>query len=169
MTTGIVIFLLSASLVAAPQAAPDLAQTSLRTHQRSVVAASDPGFDLIRATSRSVTQSHSPSRGLAVHENSRPRHRRIRRAAARAVERRLLLIAPKSRLLVRFVDRTTGVVKRNVVARCTRLRGRHRQRVAVYVCRVWQHPRAPSTGVTVRCRTKHNRLLVTAYRRPRRR
>jgi len=168
MTTGIVIFLLSASLVVAPQAAPEVAQTSLRANQGWVAAASDRGFDL-RATSRSLTQSHSPSRGLAVHESSRPRHRRIRRAAARAVERRLLLIAPKSRLLVRFVDRTTGVVKRNVVARCARLRGRHRQRVAVYVCRVWQHPRAPSTGVTVRCRTKHKRLLVTAYRRPRRR
>lgn len=167
MTTGILVFLLSASLLVAPhQTAPEHAQTPLRAHQPALVAASDPGSDLTRATG--VTESHSPSRRLAVHQATRPRHRSARRAAERAVERRLLQIAPESRLLVRFVDRTTGVVKRNVVARCARLRRRHRHSVVVFVCRVWQHPRAPSSGVRVRCRTKDKRFLVTAYRRARR-
>jgi hypothetical protein len=169
MTTGILVFLLSASLLVAPhQTAPEHAQTPLRAQQRALVAASDLGSDLTRAAGRSVTESQSPARRLAVRESERPRHRSARRAAERAVERRLLQIAPESRLLVRFVDRTTGVVKRNVVARCARLRRRHRHSVVVFVCRVWQHPRAPSSGVRVRCRTKNKRFLVTAYRRARR-
>lgn len=95
------------------------------------------------------------------------RHRRIYRAAARAVERRLLVVAPRTGLLARFVDRSTGLVKLNVTAHCRLKQRPHRH--SVYLCRVWRQPRQPSSGVRVLCRTKHKRFVVTAYRRRRRR
>ena len=96
------------------------------------------------------------------------RHR-VYRAAARAVERRLLLVAPRSKLLARFVDRSTGLVERNVAARCHLVRRPARYRHSVYLCRVWRQPRLPSSGVKVRCRTKHKRFVVMAARRSHRR
>lgn len=90
--------------------------------------------------------------------------RHVHSAAARAVEHRLLLVAPRTRLLARFVDRSTGLVRLNVTAHCE-LMPRHRARHSVYLCRVWQQPRLPSTGTEVRCRTKHKRFVVMAYRR----
>lgn len=94
-----------------------------------------------------------------------PPHRHMYRAAARAVERRLLLAAPRTKLLARFVDRSTGLVRRNVTAHCQLMR-RHRGRRSAYLCRVWQQPRLPASGVKVLCRTKHKRFVVIAYRRP---
>lgn len=94
--------------------------------------------------------------------------RRHHRAAARAVERRLLLIAPRSRFLARFVDRSMGLVKRNVAARCARVWGRHHhRRLPRFICRVWAQPRSPSSGVALVCHTKHSEFRVTAYHRHR--
>ena len=95
--------------------------------------------------------------------------RRSHRAAARAVERRLLLVAPRSRLLARFVDHATGLVKRNVATRCARVWGRQHRRLPRFVCRVWLQPRSPSSGVAVVCHTKHGHFRVTAYHRRHRR
>jgi hypothetical protein len=85
----------------------------------------------------------------------------VYRAAARAVERRLLLVAPRSRLLARFVDRSTGLVKLNVTAHCQLKRRPHRP--SIYLCRVWRQPRRPSSGIRVLCRTKHKRFVVKPY------
>lgn len=89
-------------------------------------------------------------------------------ATARTVERKLLLAASHSRLLARYVDHSTGLVKRNVTARCARVRGRHHRPLPRFVCRVWLQPRSPSTGTAVVCHTKHKRFWVTAYRHRRR-
>lgn len=115
----------------------------------------------------SVRQLAVQTAGAAAMSRARPRHRGVYRAAARAVERRLLLVAPRHRMLARFVDRSTGLVKLNVTAHCGLNRRPHRQ--SVYLCRVWQQPRQPSSGMRVVCRTKHKRFVVTAYRRRRRR
>lgn len=129
-----------------------------------------------RAAPHAVSTPRTSVRQLAVQtagaaamrtSRARPRHRRIYRAAARAVERRLLLVAPRHRMLARFVDRSTGLVKLNVTAHCQLKRRPHRH--SVYLCRVWQQPRQPSSGMRVVCRTKHKRFVVTAYRRHRRR
>jgi hypothetical protein len=68
-------------------------------------------------------------------------------------------------LLARFVDHSTGLVKVNVATHCTLMRNRHRYRRSIYLCRVWQQPRAPSSGMKVLCRTKAKRFVVMAYRR----
>jgi hypothetical protein len=91
-------------------------------------------------------------------------------ANARATERKLLLYAPRSKVLRRFVDRATGLVKRNVAANCTRLRGHHpRYRHRHFFCRVWMQPRSSLTGVAVICFTKHHAFRVTKYHHRRRR
>jgi len=88
--------------------------------------------------------------------------------AARATERKLLLLAPRWTVLRRFVDRTTGLVKRNVAAHCGRLQsGAFRHRLGRFACRVWTQPRSPFSGVAVICNTRHHGFRVTAY--PRRR
>jgi hypothetical protein len=114
-----------------------------------------------------VRNARSTAAATATASTAGGRHRRIHRAAARAVERRLLVVAPHTRLLARFVDRSTDLVKLNVTAHC-RLKQRP-QRHSIYLCRVWRQPRQPSSGVRVLCRTKHKRFVVTAYRRRRRR
>lgn len=101
---------------------------------------------------------------MATTAHTRRRRRHVSGAAARAVERRLLLVASRSKLLARFVDRSTGLVQRNVTARCELRRARQR-RPSVYVCRVWRQPRLPSSGTRVLCRTRHKRFVVMAYRR----
>lgn len=88
-------------------------------------------------------------------------------AAARATERKLLLLAPRKKLLRRFVDGTTGLVKRNVTAHCRRYHGKPALRyLHRFLCRVWVQPRLPSSGVAVVCRTgRHHVFHVTAYHR----
>jgi hypothetical protein len=89
--------------------------------------------------------------------------------AARATERKLLLLAPRHRLLRRFVDRTTGLVKRNVAAHCGRYRGHVHHQRQHFLCRVWVQPRPSSSGVAVICHTTaHHVFKVSAYE-PRRR
>jgi hypothetical protein len=96
--------------------------------------------------------------------------RRSSGAVARAIERKLLLLAPRERLLRRFVDQTTGLVKRNVTAHCTRFHGRPlRYRRHRFICRVWLQPRRPSSGVVVVCHTAHHGFWVSAYHRRHRR
>ena len=103
---------------------------------------------------------------------TRTTRRRLPHAAARAVERRLLIVASRTRLLARFVDRSTGLVKRNVAAHCKLIRRRHqlrhRHRRSVYLCQVWQQPHPPLSGLKVKvlCPTKHKRFVVVPYRRP---
>ena len=90
-----------------------------------------------------------------------------RRRQAAAVERRLLLVGPQRRLLAHFVDRSDGFFKRNVSAHCELMHLRRGRRHAVYLCRVWQPPNLPSSGVKVLCQEKHKRFVVMAYpRRP---
>jgi len=85
-------------------------------------------------------------------------------ATARAVERRLLLFAPRATFLRRFVDRTTGLVKRNVTAHCYRFRGKHyRHTLGRFFCRIWLQPRSRLSGVAVICHTRHHRFRVTVY------
>jgi hypothetical protein len=94
--------------------------------------------------------------------------RRRRHAVARAVERRLLVVASRTRLLARFVDRSTGSLESNVSAHCDLISRRYqRQRRFVYLCQVWQHPDPASSGVKVRvlCPIKHKRFVVMAYHR----
>jgi hypothetical protein len=89
-----------------------------------------------------------------------------RRAAARATERKLLLLAPRERLLRRFVDRTTGLVKRNVAAQCTRVWGKHpRHALHRFVCQVWMQPRSPLSGIAVVCHRAHHGFWLSAYHR----
>jgi hypothetical protein len=107
------------------------------------------------------------SAGAETATRTAVRRRHVYGAAARAVERRLLLVAPRSKLLARFVDRSTGLVKLNVTAHCALRLRPHRH--SVYLCRVWRQPRRPSSGIKVLCRTKHKRFVVMAYRRHRRR
>lgn len=120
----------------------------------------------VRAPSRVDAKDTPRGRQLAARKR-RPNHRRTLRVAERAVERTLLRIAPHTRPLARFVDHTTGLVKRNVAARCRRLRKGGRHRAARFLCRVWQAPRRPMSGVAVIYRTRRHRVVVTAYR-PRR-
>lgn len=115
----------------------------------------------------SVRIAHRSAAGVVSTRTTRPR-RRSHRAAARAIERKLLLYAPRTRLLARFVDRSLGLVKRNVAAHCTRVWGRHHRRLPRFRCRVWLQPRSPSTGVAVVCHTRHKQFRVTAYHRRRR-
>lgn len=96
----------------------------------------------------------------------RTRQRRHLHAAARAVERRLLLVASRTKFLAHFVDQSTGLVKRNVTARCKLVHRRQGRRHSVYFCRVWRHPRPPSSGAKVLCRNIHKRFVVMAYHRP---
>jgi hypothetical protein len=110
-----------------------------------------------------VEDAHQVGARDAAARTTVRRRRHVYRAAARAVERKLLSVAPRSRLLARFVDRSTGLVKLNVTAHCELMRGRHR-RHSVYLCRVWRQPHRPSSGIRVRCRTKHKRFVVLAYR-----
>lgn len=139
------------------------------THKALQVAPPRPRLQHVvaaEATGRIGLVEDAPQVGAkeaAAHRTVRRRHH-LYRAAARAVERRLLLVAPKSRLLARFVNRSTGLVKLNVTAHCELIRGRHR-RPSVYVCRVWRQPHPPTSGIRVRCRTKHNRFVVLAYHR----
>ena len=88
--------------------------------------------------------------------------RRFSPAAARAVERKLLLLAPRHKLLRRFVDRATGLVRRNVAAHCARYLG-HRPRLRRYLCRVWVQPRSQLSGVAVLCHTAHHSFWLTRY------
>lgn len=116
--------------------------------------------------------ANAPQRVVEKVVVSRTRRRRRPHAAARAVERRLLIVASRTRLLARFVDRSTGLVKRNVAAHCKLIRRghqrRHRHRRSVYLCQVWQQPHPPASGVKVNvlCPTEHKRFVVVAYRRP---
>jgi hypothetical protein len=88
----------------------------------------------------------------------------------RAIERKLLLFAPGKRALRRFVDSTTGLVKQNVAARCTRLRGTHHRHMRHrFLCRVWRQPKPASSGISVVCFTKHHVFRVTPYHRRHRR
>lgn len=119
-----------------------------------------------RPTMASARQAQKVVAKASATRATRASRRHVYRAAARAVEHRLLLVAPRTRLLVRFVDRSTGLVRRNVTAHCELMPRRHRGRPSVYLCRVWQQPRQPSTGTKVLCRTKHKRFVVMAYRRP---
>lgn len=120
------------------------------------------------APSAAASPARTTQRALAAHTAAHATHHRVHRAAAHAVERRLLLVAPRTRLLKRFVDRKTGLVRRNVTARCQLMPRRAGRRHSVYLCRVWRQPRLPSSGIKVRCRTKHKRFVVTANRRGRR-
>lgn len=113
--------------------------------------------------------AHAGGAGSPAKRTLASRRRHTYGAAARAVEHRLLLVAARSRWLARFVDRSTGLVKLNVTAHCQLIRGLHRPRPSVYLCRVWRQPRLPSSGVRVLCRTKHKRFVVMAYRRRHRR
>lgn len=102
-----------------------------------------------------------------VAKASAGRSRRMRRRQAAAVERRLLLVGPQRRLLAHFVDRSDGFFKRNVSAHCELMHLRRGRRHAVYLCRVWQPPNLPSSGMKVLCQEKHKRFVVMAYpRRP---
>lgn len=87
-------------------------------------------------------------------------------AAARAIERKLLLLAPGKKALRRFVDRTTGVVRQNVAAHCTRYHGKRFQHIhRRFLCHVWTQPRPPSSGIAVLCFTKRHVFRVTPYHR----
>jgi len=119
------------------------------------------------AAASPLAPARATQSAMATHTAAHATRHRASRAAAHAVERRLLLVAPRTKLLARFVDRTTGLVKRNVTARCRLMHRRARHRHSVYLCRVWRQPRLPSSGVKVRCRTKHKRFVVTADRRRR--
>lgn len=101
---------------------------------------------------------------------ARQLQRRQAAAAARSAERKLLLLAPGKRALRRFVDQTTGLVKRNVAAHCTRLRGKlFRHKLPRFVCRVWTQPASPSSGISVVAYTKHHAFRVKPYHRRHRR
>lgn len=104
------------------------------------------------ADSRAATSSSSQKKSPRPH-----------RAAARSIERKLLLITARSPLLTRFVDRSTGLVDRNVAARCARMWGRDHRRLPRFLCRVWAQPRRPASGVAVVCHTQHRQFRVTAY------
>jgi hypothetical protein len=97
--------------------------------------------------------------------------RRRRYPGDAAVESRLLSEASRTKLLARFVDRSTGLVKTNVSAHCALISRRYqRQRRFVSLCQVWQQPDLPSSGVKVRVLTptKHKPFVVMAYRRSQR-
>jgi hypothetical protein len=88
----------------------------------------------------------------------------------RTIERKLLLFAPGKKALRRFIDRTTGLVKQNVAARCTRLRATHHRHMRHrFLCRVWRQPKPASSGISVVCFTKHHVFRVTPYHRRHRR
>src|SRR4249919_1628653 len=59
-----------------------------------------------------ATLSLYPRRNGSALAASTRKPRRSSGVAARTTERKLLLLAPQHRLLRRFVDRTTGLVKR---------------------------------------------------------
>jgi hypothetical protein len=148
-------------------AAGSLGQAGTSTHEAARVI-SPPAAPSIAAPAKAPTHrpaTHFDVRAMTAH-GRRARHKHVHGAAARAVEHRLLLVASRSKLLARFVDRTTGLVKRNVTAHCELMRHRRPSR---YACDVWQQPRPASSGVTVICRTRHKRFLVMAPRRHHRR
>src|SRR5690348_14099282 len=106
-----------------------------------------PSGPLAHGASPMVRAAHKATATATTSHRVRRRH--VSGAAARAVERRLLLVASRSKLLARFVDKSTGLVQRNVTARCQLRRGLPRRRPSVYVCRVWRQPRLPSSGTRV--------------------
>lgn len=149
---GILTLCLAAGLVAPFRlAALPIAQTRLVSER---LGAETP----LRSTKLA---RHAVTTASARHSRRTP----PRHAAARAVERRLLLVASRTHLLGRFVDRATGLVKRNVTAHCKLVHRRQGRRHSVYLCQVWQHPRPPSSGARVLCRDSHKRFVVMAYRR----
>jgi hypothetical protein len=111
----------------------------------------------------SGTNTRTIARVRLVATHKRPRHRRSLAAADRAVERELLRFATHSKLFARFVDPETKLVKRNVAARCDRLRKGNRHRAVLFFCRVWQAPARPSGGVTVLYRSRRHHVVVTRY------
>jgi hypothetical protein len=146
--------------------AGSLGQAGTSTHAAARVV-SPPAAPSVAAPATAPSRrpgTHYDVRYTTAH-GTRARHKHVHGAAARAVEHRLLLVASRSKLLARFVDRTTGLVKRNVTAHCELMRHRRPSR---YACEVWQQPRPSSSGVTVICRTsRHKRFLVMAPRRRR--
>jgi hypothetical protein len=114
------------------------------------------------ATAAPSVYASRDGRSFAFAAHKAQRHSGV---AARATERELLLLAPRHRLLRRFVDPETGLVKRNVAAHCSRFRGygrrHHRQR---FLCRVWIQPRSPLGHVAVVCHTTaHHVFRLSAY------
>jgi hypothetical protein len=119
--------------------------------------------------------AHAPAAGLSLYPTrdgwtgaavaTAARAARARAGtAARATERKLLLVAPHVKQLRRFIDQTTGLVKTNVTAHCAHVPAQRRwHRHAHFLCRVWTQPRPSSTGVRVNCRVRHHVFRVTAY------
>ena len=141
----------------------------IRSQHHRATPSAPSGHRIAVASARPLDSLQGARKGAAAvitTRNKRSR-RRSHRAAARVIERKLLLVAPRSRLLARFVDRSTELVKRNVAARCTRLRGRHHRKLPRFICHVWLQPRSPASGVAVVCHTKHRQFWVTAYGRRR--
>lgn len=128
-----------------------------------------PPIAEIRAAISPDSIRNADSHAATVSSPHRKSARRPHRAAARSIERKLLLIAPRSPLLARFVNRSTGLVDRNVATRCARMWGRNHRRLPRFLCRVWTQPRLPASGVAVVCHTKHRQFRVTAYHPHRRR
>jgi hypothetical protein len=130
----------------------------------TLLAPSHGSLGITRSAPLPVRASGAPPATLAAHKV-----RRHSGAAARATERKLLLLAPRHRVLRRFVDRATGLVKRNVAAHCSRFRGHVRHRRQHFLCRVWVQPRPSSSGVSVVCHTTvHHVFRVSAYEHRRR-
>jgi len=150
-------WLVVASLLAAPLGSTNhfasrITTTHLRTQALGAVR---------NAQRKPLTVSRRAVAKASVRSTTRMRRRQ---AAAAAVERRLLLVGPKKRLLARFVDPSDGLLKRNVTAHCELIHGRRGRRHSVYLCRVWQPPSLPSSGVKVLCDEGHKRFVVMAYR-----
>jgi hypothetical protein len=145
-----------------------LCPSLLASSQVTVLAASRSTSLPVRGVQAPAATQDGRTAGTAFIAARRSRHTPA--AAARATERKLLLLAPRKKLLRRFVDRTTGLVKRNVAAHCARFRGRLlRHGLRPFVCRVWTQPRLPRSGVAVVCHTQHHEFRVTAYHRRSRR
>ena len=125
-----------------------------------------PLFGAARIAPPPVRASGASAATLAfAAQKARPRSG----VAARATERKLLLLAPQHRVLHRFVDRTTGLVKRNVAAHCGRFRGKGRRhrRPRHFLCRVWVQPRPAASGVAVVCHTTRRHIFRVSVYEPR--
>ena len=123
-----------------------------------LVASHVPAPGAARSTPLAVRSARAPAAKPAL------RLRQHAAATARAIERKLLLAAPRARSLRRFVSRDSGLVKRNVAAHCVRFRGHHpRHTFRRFFCRVWMQPRSPLSGVAVICYTKHHAFRVSKY------